>query len=73
MQEPFKKKSPQLSLHKTGELPNQLACSITISCGHPGSDGQMSVELSYEGDPTLAAFLLEKAQGFIDHDEELSD
>jgi hypothetical protein len=30
----------------------------------------MSVEMTYEGDPILASYLLENAQGFIDHDEE---
>ena len=30
----------------------------------------MQVEMSYEGDPTLAAYLLESAQGFIETEEE---
>ena len=30
----------------------------------------MAVEMTYEGDPTLASYLLENAQGFMDRDEE---
>ncbi|NGX61466.1 MAG: hypothetical protein K940chlam9_00952 [Chlamydiae bacterium] len=41
-------------------------CYIVISCGKPAADGKMQVEMSYEGDPTLASYLLENAQGFID-------
>jgi hypothetical protein len=28
----------------------------------------MQVELTYEGDPTLAAYLVESAQGFFEED-----
>lgn len=46
------------------------ACYILITCGQPKADGKMAVEMKYEGDPTLAAYLLESAQGFIDPGEE---
>lgn len=47
----------------------QHACYVLITCGHPTDDGKMEVELTYEGDPTLAAYLLQNAQGFIEPDE----
>lgn len=48
------------------------ACRILITCAHPSGDGKMNVEMSYEGDPVLASYILERAQGFIDTDGELS-
>ena len=42
------------------------ACYILITCKEPSSDGKMSVEMTYEGDPALASFLLENAQDFIE-------
>jgi len=46
------------------------ACSIFISCGQPSEDGKLSVEMTYEGDPILASYLLKSAQGFIEQDED---
>jgi len=46
------------------------ACRIVITCDQPKSDGKMHVEMSYEGDPILASYVLERAQGFIEHDDE---
>lgn len=45
------------------------ACYVLITCGQPSKDGTMQVEMTYEGDPTLAAYLLESAQGFFDEEE----
>lgn len=45
-------------------------CYVLIRCGKPSADGKISVEMTYEGDPTLASFLLQSAQGFIDHGDE---
>ena len=41
-------------------------CYVLITCNEPEADGQMKVEMTYEGDPILAAYLLENAQGMID-------
>lgn len=49
-------------------LKKEHACYVLITCGHPTGDGKMQVELTYDGDPTLAAYLLESAQGFIDEE-----
>ena len=43
------------------------SCYVLITCGHPQEDGEMEVELSYQGDSTLAAFLLESAQGCLEN------
>lgn len=55
------------------ELRKQLAkhypCYVLITADDPSDQGQMHVELSYEGDPVLAAYLLEGAQDFIDIDD----
>lgn len=45
-------------------------CYVLITCGHPTEDGKMQVEMTYEGDPTLAAYLLENAQGFFEEESE---
>jgi hypothetical protein len=42
------------------------ACTILITCGQPSADGKMSVEMTYEGDPLLASYLLENAQGLME-------
>lgn len=52
------------------ENTEEKACKIFISCDQPSADGKMSVEMTYEGDPSLAAYLLERAQSFIEHEGE---
>lgn len=42
------------------------ACTVLIKCGQPAEDGKMQVEMVYEGDASLAAYLIESAQGIID-------
>ncbi len=47
------------------------ACYVLITCGEPEEDGKMHVEMTYEGDACLAAYLIESAQDFIgNHDDE---
>jgi hypothetical protein len=50
-------------------LAKNNACYVLITCGEPSEDGKMEVEMTYEGDACLAAYLIESAQGFIDIDE----
>lgn len=62
-----------------GKVPNDLkkvlaknhACYILITCAKPTADGNMQVEMSYEGDACLAAYLIETAQGALDDDIEI--
>ncbi|MBI3901063.1 MAG: hypothetical protein HY324_02805 [Chlamydiia bacterium] len=56
--------------NKIVSLKEDNACYVLITCGKPSADGKMAVEMTYEGDPTLASYLLESAQGFIDSDAE---
>ena len=50
-------------------LAKKHVCYVLITCGAPSEDGNMQVEMSYEGDATLAAYLLQGAQSFIDEQE----
>ncbi|MBS0623447.1 MAG: hypothetical protein JSS62_02380 [Verrucomicrobia bacterium] len=65
MEGPEDKKNKEIS-------PPQHACRILITCALPTGDGKMDVEMSYEGDPALASYLLERAQSYIEHDDELN-
>jgi hypothetical protein len=47
-------------------------CYVLITCEEPSEDGKIQVEMTYEGDATLAAYLLQGAQSFID-EHELND
>lgn len=51
-------------------LKKDHAAYVLITCSEPTDDGKMQVELTYEGDPHLASYLLESAQGFIEYEEE---
>ncbi|MGH2639866.1 MAG: hypothetical protein ACRDF4_11410 [Rhabdochlamydiaceae bacterium] len=41
-------------------------CYVLITCGEPTQDGQMEVEMTYGGDPVLAAYLVESASTIMD-------
>lgn len=45
------------------------ACYVLITCDPPTEDGDMNVQMTYEGDATLAAYLLQGAQSFMDDQE----
>jgi len=51
------------------ELAKKHACYVLITCDRPSGDGKMQVEMSYEGDATLAAYILQGAQLHIDEQE----
>lgn len=50
-------------------LSKKNACYVLITCGEPSEDGKMQVEMTYEGDACLAAYLIESARGFIDSED----
>lgn len=56
--------------HLKEALDKNPSCYVLITCGQPSEDGQMQVEMTYQGDATLAAYLLQGAQSFIDQEEE---
>jgi len=41
-------------------------CYVLITCGKPSKEGKMQVEMTYEGDACLAAYLIESAHGIMD-------
>jgi len=51
-------------------LSKNRACYVLISCGEPSADGNMDVEMTYEGDLSLASYLLQGAQTFIDEKQD---
>lgn len=52
------------------KLSENHACYVLITCDEPTADGTMQVEMTYEGDATLAAYLLQDAQSFIPENNE---
>jgi hypothetical protein len=42
------------------------ACYVLITCSEPSREGKMDVELHFDGDETLAAFLIENAGQVFD-------
>lgn len=48
-------------------LGDNCACYVLITCSEPNSSGNMEVELNYEGDESLAAFLVENASQVFDN------
>jgi hypothetical protein len=52
------------------ELSKDHTCYVLVTCNTPSVDGKMQVEMSYEGDPVLAAYLLQGAQSFLEEQDE---
>ena len=63
------KKNSRLDIQKL--LKEAPACYVLITCGEPTEDGNMQVEMTYQGERALAAYLLEGAQLFMDQEEDL--
>lgn len=57
--------------HLKDVLENDPSCYVLITCGKPAADGQMQVEMTYQGDVSLASYLIQGAQMFIDQEEEI--
>jgi hypothetical protein len=55
--------------HIKKRLAKNHACYVLITCDEPSEDGEMKVEMSYQGDADIAAFLLQGAQSYIDEQE----
>lgn len=65
------KRKPQDNLDET--LAKDHECYVLITCGKPCKDGNMDVEMSYNGDPALASYLLQGAQTLIDEQQDGDD
>ncbi len=51
-------------------LGKDYAGYVLVTCKRPVADGHMQVEMTYDGNPILAAYLLEGAQEYLDEEEE---
>ena len=51
-------------------LDKDPSCYVLITCGQPSEDGEMQVEMTYQGPATLASYLIQGAQSFIDREED---
>ena len=65
----WKKKLSKQDLRQV--LAERNACFVLITCGEPTNEGKMEVELTYEGDDALAAYLIESAHGLIENQSEV--
>lgn len=54
-------------------LEGEHTCVVVITCGEPSEEGQMPVEMLYEGDSGLACFLLENAQDILRQELETNE
>jgi hypothetical protein len=43
-----------------------FACRVVITCKPPTPDGEMQVEMNYEGEKVLASYLLHSAQQMLE-------
>jgi hypothetical protein len=66
-QKKSEKKSVFQEVHEM--LAKENACYVLITCGEPAEDGKMQVEMTYEGDASLASFLVDSAQEIIGNQE----
>lgn len=57
--------SPQKELEKA--VKENCACYVLITCSEPNAEGKMEVEMNYEGDESLVAFLIENASQVFDN------
>lgn len=51
------------------KLSKSSVCYVLITCEEAAADGNMQVEMTYEGDATLASYLLHGAQIAIDEQD----
>jgi hypothetical protein len=49
-------------------LMEQFPCFVLITCSEPNTQGQLELEMVYEGDAHLAAYMVESAQAFIEEE-----
>lgn len=54
------------------KLAKNNLCYVLVTCAESAADGNMQVEMSYQGDAALASYLLQGAQEMIDDKEECS-
>lgn len=50
------------------KMSGRTICYVLLTCSEPAPDGSMEVEMKYEGDRSLAAYLINSAQGILDEE-----
>lgn len=70
----FKKQKRKISEDTLDEQlsSDENACYILITCGQASANGEMQVEMTYEGDKVLASYLLESALGLMENNLDIS-
>jgi len=56
--------------HLQDVLASNPSCYVLITCGKPSPNGELQVEMTYEGDTSVASYLLQGAQYYIEREEE---
>lgn len=56
--------------HLQEVLEKNHSCYVLITCDAPSLDGKMDVKMTFQGDATLASYLLEEAQTYLEEEEE---
>ncbi|CDR33832.1 hypothetical protein [Criblamydia sequanensis] len=51
-------------------LDGKHACYVIITCDEPDDVGRMNVNFSFDGDPALAAFLIDGAKNHLEEENE---
>lgn len=44
-------------------------CYVLLTCSEPSEEGSMEVEMKYEGERWLAAYLIKSAQGVLEEED----
>ncbi len=47
----------------------KTVCYVLITCSEPNEDGTMEVEMKYDGELWLAAYLIKNAQGVLEEEK----
>lgn len=63
---------PMIRGSKKKQASEKPVCYVLITCGAPGANGEMQVEMTYEGDKVLASYLVESAQSLLEAECDVS-
>jgi len=47
----------------------KTVCYVLITCSEPNEEGAIEVDMKYEGDRWLAAYLIKSAQGVLEEEK----
>lgn len=50
------------------KVSGRTICYVLLTCSEAAADGSMEVEMKYEGDKWLAAYLIHSAQGILEEE-----